>query len=209
VSRTRLMRYPYSLHSSDSPETLGVVELTSIANGYAVADAMIKAAPITLLDVTAASPGKFLIIYTGDVASVQEAHAAGVAQGGDSITGTALMYNLSPQVVPAINRTTTSESITEAVGILETFTAPAAVEAADTAAKSTNIVLHSVTLLNGLGGKAFVVMAGKVADVESAISLGLGAIDPEAVADSIVIPAFHPDLVAYLPGQRLGLGGGN
>lgn len=202
------MRYPYSLHSSESPDTLGVVELTSIAIGYAAADAMVKAAPIRLLDVTAASPGKFLIIYTGDVASVQDAHEAGVAVGGESISGTALMYNLSGQVVPAINRATAVDSIDEAIGILETFTAPSAVKAADSAAKSTNIVLHSVTLLNGLGGKAFVVMGGDVADVESALAVGIDAIDRSSVADSIVIPAFHSDLVAYLPGHPLGLGGG-
>lgn len=200
------MRYPYSLDTTESPDTLGLVELTSVAVGYAVADAMMKSAPITFLDVTAASPGKFLIIYTGEVAAVQEAHAAAIEAAGSAMTDTALMFNLSSQVVPAVNRATTAETITDAIGVLETFTAPSAVLAADAAAKGADIRLLSVTLLNGLGGKAVVVLTGDVADVESALAIGLDGIDADTVADTVVIPAIHSGVVDYLPGRTLGIG---
>lgn len=196
------MHARYVLPTSESAETLGVVELTSIAVGYAVADVMLKRAPITLRDVTPACPGKLLIICTGPVAAVQEAMESGVARAGGCLVGTASIYNLHPQVIPAIQHHVAQRDLSEAVALIETFSAPSAILAADAAAKTAEVTIHSVTLLDGIGGKAFALIGGGVPDVEAAAEAAVAAAGADALADVVVIPQVHSELVQYLPGVR-------
>jgi microcompartment protein CcmL/EutN len=55
---------------------LAVIELSSIARGHRVADAMLKRAPVGLMRADAVSPGKFLVVE-GDVAAVDESFTSG------------------------------------------------------------------------------------------------------------------------------------
>ena len=62
---------------------LAVVELSSIARGHRVADAMLKRAPVRLMRADAISPGKFLVLVEGDVAAVDESFRVGTDVAGD------------------------------------------------------------------------------------------------------------------------------
>ncbi|MCG8477679.1 MAG: BMC domain-containing protein, partial [Spirochaetales bacterium] len=75
----------YRLTVEPNPETLGALELTGIARGYAAVDTMLKRAPVRLIDARAYCPGKFLIVISGDVASVEEALATGCDHAGDAL----------------------------------------------------------------------------------------------------------------------------
>ena len=59
---------------------IGVVELISIARGYAAADAMLKAANVQLHAAKPVCPGKYAILVYGGVADVQSAGDIGRRQ---------------------------------------------------------------------------------------------------------------------------------
>ena len=64
--------------------SIGLIELSSVATGMVAEDIMLKAGTVKLLLARSICSGKFLIVVAGDVTSVQAALAAG-ANGGWSI----------------------------------------------------------------------------------------------------------------------------
>ena len=60
-------------------ETIGFLELNSIAKGIEAADAMLKAAETELILAKAGCPGKYYILICGDVAAVKASLEAGAA----------------------------------------------------------------------------------------------------------------------------------
>src|ERR1019366_6320891 len=58
------------------------------------------------------------------------------------------------------------------IGVIETFSAASIIEVADAAVKSANVTLLRVHLAMALGGKGFVLMAGDVASVQTAVAAG-------------------------------------
>lgn len=190
----------YTVSEPQGLVTLGSVELTSIATGFAAVDIMVKKAPVSIIDARAVCPGKFFILVTGDVASVEDSVEAGREQAGGSLTGSFVIPNLSTSVLPAINRAA-EISAEEALGVVETFSAASAVYAADASVKAAEVRLGSLNLVNGLGGKSYYLIVGKVTDVETGVAAGCKAVEPRDVADSVVIANFHPDLIGFLPGR--------
>jgi microcompartment protein CcmL/EutN len=69
-------------------QSIGLIELSSVATGYQVEDVMLKAAKVQVLLARSICSGKFLIAIAGDVASVTTAVEAGGA--GDQPQGPAL-----------------------------------------------------------------------------------------------------------------------
>lgn len=181
--------------------TLGVLELTSIARGWSVADAMVKSAPITVVDATAACPGKFLIVVTGDLAAVEASVERGIRASGRSLFDSIILSNLAPEVPAAINRVATP-GMGDTAAVIETFSAVAAIAAADRAIKHGRISIGSISLLDGIGGKAFAVITGELSDIESAVSAARSAIADDMLVEISVIPEFSPELAGFLPGGR-------
>jgi microcompartment protein CcmL/EutN len=190
----------YRLAVDELPETLGAIELTSIARGYSVVDQMIKRAPVQLLDAGAYCPGKFLIIVSGEVAAVEEALEAGERVAGAAFFGRLFIPNLSPSVIPAINRNPTPEP-GETVGVIESFSAVSAIDAADAAVKSADVTIESVNLLEGIGGKAFVILSGELTDVSSALEAGRGRIPEDMIVETQVISQISREIIPFLPGR--------
>lgn len=184
---------------SETPETLGAVELTSVARGYRVADAMIKKAPSRLLDARAYCPGKFLIVIAGDVASVEESLEAGLREAAEALFGHLFIPNLEADVVAAVNRTG-DVRVEETLGVLESFSAVSMIDAADAAAKAADIDIQSISLLEGLGGKAFALFSGELTNVEAAIAAGTTRIPEDMFVGSELIPQISPELAAFYPG---------
>lgn len=191
----------YQLLTDDRPETLGALELTSVARGYLVVDRMLKKAPVRLLDAGAYCPGKFLIVITGDVASVEEALAAGERVADRGFFGKLFIPNLSPPIVPAINREPTPEP-GETIGVIESFSAVSVIDAADAAVKAADIGVESVNLLQGLGGKAFAVFSGELTDVTAAVEAGRIRVPEDMIVETQVIPQISRELIPFLPGRR-------
>lgn len=183
---------------SDSRMAIGIIEVSSIALGIRSADAMLKMAAVELLDAQATSPGKYLALVGGDVASVAAAVEAGAAEAGEALLGRLLIANLHPQVMPAMKGTPGTEEV-RAVGVVETATVAAVIRAADAAAKTAVVDLLELRMARGLGGKGFVTFTGDVGSVQAGVEAAAEAASRDgALVATAVIPAPHADLRSRL-----------
>lgn len=149
-------------------DTVGFLELTSIAGGIEVADAMMKSADVELLFAKASCPGKYYIMISGFVSGVENAIRQGRNLGKGFVVNSLVLPRIHPQVIQAINQSAIPEKIA-AIGVAEFFSVTSAVLAADMAVKSANVELIDVRLGTGIGGKSFVVLTGDTASVSGAV----------------------------------------
>ena len=180
------------------PETIGFIELNSIAKGVEVADAVLKAAAVQLVHAKAGCPRKYYLLFYGEVAAVKASLDVGLVIGGDRVVDSCLIPRVHPQVIRAINMAGMPEQ-TGAIGVMEYFSVTAAIYAADAAVKAADVDLIDIRLGTGIGGKAFVVLTGEVAAVSESIKAGIHTPNAEGMTVShVVIPQPHPGLLESL-----------
>jgi len=151
--------------------SIGLIELSSIAAGYLVEDVALKAGDVQLLLARTICSGKFLIVIAGDVTSVQAALHAGAAAAGASLIERRQIARVHPSVLAAISQAVEIDpKQLRSLGVIETFSAASIIEAADTAVKAANVTLLRIHLAMALGGKGFMLMAGDVASVQAAVA---------------------------------------
>jgi bacterial microcompartment shell protein len=169
---------------------IGLIELTSIAKGYEVADTMLKTANVDIVFNRSICPGKFMVMVGGDVDAVTSSVEAGLEMGGQTVVDDLIIPNVHPDVFPAISGTNIIES-PDALGIIETFSVASIIEAADAAVKAANIQLIEIHLAMAIGGKGYVTLTGDVAAVTAAVEAGVEYIKAKGILVSkVVIP--HP-----------------
>src|SRR5262245_57844474 len=112
--------------------SLGLIELGSIAAGHQVADAMLKAADVDMVLARSICSGKYMVLMRGDVGAIQASVAAGISAGTFSVIDSFVIPNLHEQVFPAISATTKIQAL-EALGIIESFSVASLIEGADAA----------------------------------------------------------------------------
>lgn len=173
---------------------LTLIEFSSIAAGIQAADAMVKRAPIDVIQAGTVHPGKYLVLVGGLTADVEESLAAGREVGRDAILDFVYLPQVHPSVVTAL-RGGRSPEPAEALGVLETSSVAAAIRAADAGVKGAQVELVEVRLADGLGGKGIVLYSGVVADVEIAVALGVESLQgPDALIRQVVIPQLHEEI---------------
>ena len=156
--------------------SIGLIELSSVATGFLVEDLMLKAGSVQLLLARSICSGKFLIVVSGDVTSVQAALAAGATAAGASLIARRQIARVHPTVLQAISQSVDiPPSQLKSLGVIETFSAASIIEVADAAVKTANVTLLKVHLAMALGGKGFVVMAGDISSVQAAVAAGCKA----------------------------------
>jgi microcompartment protein CcmL/EutN len=173
---------------------LALIEYSSIATGMQAADAVAKRAPIQVLKAGTIQPGKFLVLFGGLTADVEESLAAGRTVGADAVIDYVYLPNVHPEVVMAIAGGRLAEP-TDALGVIETSSVAATILAADAGVKGAQVHLVEVRLGDGLGGKGIVLYSGLVADVEAAVEIGVRVIPrPGLLIRQVVIPQLHPEM---------------
>lgn len=177
---------------------IGFVETTSVARGIHAADEMLKAASVELLLARPCCPGKYLVMIAGSVGAVQSAVDCGVRVTDEFLVDSFTIGSVHPAVFDAIAACTAIEK-PQALGIIETYSAAAAIMAADGAVKSADVELIEVRLATGLAGKSFVTMTGDVGSVSAAVEAALGALSERGmVLSHVVIPSPSPELWASI-----------
>lgn len=170
-------------------ESIGILESNSIAKGIEACDAVLKAADTTLLFAKPICPGKYVMLFYGEVAAVKASLSAGEAVLGARVVDSTVIPRVHPQVIQAINLATEIET-RNAVGVMEFFSVTAAVYAADAAAKAADVTLIDVRLGVGIGGKSYAIVTGEVAAVRESVSAGMALGSEKGIAvDSVVIPS--------------------
>jgi len=175
-------------------EAIGLIELTSVARGVVVTDAMVKEADVRVVQSHSICPGKYMVMVSGTVGDVRSAMAVGTHYAGPTMVDKLLIDNLHEQVIPAIANTCSPEKL-GSIGIIETYGVASTVLAADTACKAADIELIEIRLATGLGGKAYVTFTGEQHMVEAAIQAGVNVLDGAQLFRKEMIEAPHKDTV--------------
>ena len=83
---------------------LGVLEYSSIAMGIKALDEMVKVAPIKIIEARTMCPGKYLIVFSGDVASVEYSYKKGYEIGKEYIVDNLFLPMAHQDIIPAIGK---------------------------------------------------------------------------------------------------------
>lgn len=178
---------------SELDSAIALFEFDSISAGIVAGDAMVKTAPLGAIYSGTVHPGKYLVLVTGDTASVDEA----VQVGNEAVSLGDMVF--LPDVHPAVAQAITGNAFLatvgeESLGVVETTTVAAAIDAADAGAKAAEVDLAAIRLADGLGGKGYVLFSGAVAEVEAALA---AAVERAEGHGTLV----RSDLIAQLHGE--------
>ncbi|MCB2153926.1 BMC domain-containing protein [bacterium] len=176
--------------------SIGLVECSSIALGYVVQDAMLKAADVQLILARTICSGKYLVVVGGNVADTAASTEAGAAEAREGLIESRHIPRIHQDIFPAIGCSVVVEPHeAKALGLVETFSATSIIDCADAAAKAADVKLFRVHLAMAIGGKGFFVVTGDVAAVEASVAAGRSrAAEDGILVASVVIPGPSKEL---------------
>lgn len=178
-------------------DAIGFVECRYIAGGYAVADAMLKAADVRMVFARKQCPGRFHILVSGETAAVFAAVDTAKAQD-DMVLDTIVLPRVDAQVVNALGKRNKISSL-KAVGIMEFSHVVSSVCGADAAVKAADVKLLTLCDGGGINGKSFFVIEGEVAAVQAAANAAAAAAESHGkLLSRALIPNPHPELIANI-----------
>ena len=176
-------------------DTIGFLELNSIARGLEAADAMLKKAEVDLIFAKPGCPGKYYILVAGETAEVRTSVTEGCEIGGRFVVQSLVLPRVHEQVIQAINLCVPPQP-KNAVGMMEFFSVTEALICGDAAVKAADVTLIDIRLGTGIGGKSYVLLTGDMAAVQQAVDAGVDkAQDKGMLLNQVVIP--NPDPVLF------------
>ncbi len=170
--------------------SIGLIELSSIASGMLAADTMLKTSEVELIISRSICSGKYMVLIGGDVAAVQAAVDRAAEEADFALIDKFVIPNVHPDIFPALSAHTGAQEL-ESLGIIEAFSVASLIEGADAAVKSANVKLIEIRLAMALGGKAYCTLTGDVAAVTSAVDAGSFIISQKGLLVNKVVIA-HP-----------------
>jgi bacterial microcompartment shell protein len=180
------------------PEALSLIEFASIAAGTRAVDALIKKAPVKVERMGTLQPGKLAVLFSGNVASVEQSHTEAVRVGGPAVADQMLLAHVHADVYrAALGRVGTWTGDT--LGIIECSSMAAVVVAADAAVKGAEVRVVRIRLGDELGGKGVAHFVGEQHDVEAALEIGTARVrGPERIVMASMTPRMDEELRALL-----------
>lgn len=168
-------------------KALGMVEYKTVSTGILAADLVLKTADVNVVEAQTVCPGKYIIIFEGDISAVKASIEAAETRYPEELIDSFLLGNPHEGIFPAIYGTAEIKN-RNALGVLETFDAAAIFVAADEAAKTSEVDLVEIRVARGMCGKSYVFLTGEVAAVEAAIAKAKSAVSESGMyLDSSVI----------------------
>ena len=179
----------------NSGSAIGIVETSSIAKGFEIADTILKTAQVELIVNRTICPGKYMVLVGGSVDAVQASIEAGVRVGAHTVVDHFVIANVHPSVFPAISGVAHLPEL-QALGVVEAFSVASIIEAADAAVKATPVQLVTIHLAMAIGGKGFVSLTGDVASVQEAVEIAAAVIERKGLlVEKVVIPRPRREIV--------------
>ena len=157
---------------------------------------MVKSSPIGSIYAGTVHPGRYLVLVSGDTASVEMALETGRDAGARSVIDSIFLPAVHPDVVAAIvSLVDAADFDGDAAGIVETATVASVVEAADAGVKAAAVSLPAVRLADGLGGKGYAVFTGPIAEVEAALDAAVERAMPTGhLIRNVTIAQIHVEM---------------
>ncbi|MBP7654170.1 BMC domain-containing protein [Candidatus Dependentiae bacterium] len=177
---------------------IGLVEVSSISQGFLVVDEMLKAAEVELLIARTICSGKHITLVCGEVGAVKASVETGIRTSDFAFVDSIIIPNIHESVFPAIRGLNTIEN-PDALGIVESFSISSLIEGADAAVKAAQVELIEIRLAMALGGKAFFTVTGTVADVKAGVESAKTVIGEKGLlVNAVVIPGPRPEIYREL-----------
>ena len=130
-------------------KALGMVEFKTVSSGMRAADRMVKTADVDLIQADTVCPGKYLALISGELSAVKASVDAAKTKFTDKVIDSFVLGNPHDSIFSAIYGATQPEGV-EALGVMESFSAATAIEAADAAAKTALVELIELRLARGM-----------------------------------------------------------
>lgn len=179
-------------------KALGMVEYKTVSTGIQAADLIVKTADVKIIQAQTVCPGKFIVLFSGDLSAVRASADAAEKKYGEQLIDVFVLGNPHESIFKALTCTADIEGI-QALGVLESFTAASIIVAADHAAKTAEVELFEIRVARGMCGKSYLLLTGTVAAVTEAIESSMKLIGEAGnVIDYAVIPNPAPDFVTTL-----------
>lgn len=178
---------------------LAAIDILDIPTGMLATDALLKRSPIAFIRAGTITGGRWLAVFGGTTAAVEEAMAAAVARGGEAVIDRVLLPDVHPDLYSAAHgvRQATGEG---SLLVLETGTVPAVLRAVEVVLKGSSVRLAELRLADaGLAGKGVAVVRGELADVEAAHELAAASAGRAGATVAMrIISAPHPATLQQL-----------
>ncbi len=149
-------------------KAIGMVEFKTVSSGVMAADTMVKTAEIEILEAQTVCPGKYIVIISGELSAVRAAVDSAGGVSPEMLSDSFVLGNPHESIFPAIYGTAEIENA-KALGVLETYSAPSIIVAADAAAKTALVELIELRIARGMCGKSYMFITGEIAAVSAAI----------------------------------------
>jgi len=172
-------------------DALALIELTSIARGLRVLDAMVKRAPVTVVQAGTTHPGKYTILFRGAVEEVGLALDAGQREAAETLIDVVDLPNPDPSLLRGLAGQLSTPS--DALLVIETYGVAAAIRGVDAALKAAEVSLCALGLARDLGGKGYFTLCGELNAVEAAALAGRAAVTQGLLVGVEIIARPHSD----------------
>lgn len=184
-----------------SGDALALLEVDGVACGLRVLDALVKQAPVTVLEANLIEPGRFLILFAGGVAEVDEASRAGASAAGALLLDQLNLARVHGALVPGLRgleRRGTADAL-DTVGIVEGNRIASVLLAADCALKQAFVSLVGVRIAGALGGRGYFIVHGAQHDVEAGLAAAKASLEARGALHRIeCIARPHDEMVEWL-----------
>lgn len=180
-------------------DALALLELDSVARGLRALDALIKQAPVQMLEANLIEPGRYLILFSGGVAEVEESFRMAREVGNESVVDKMLLPQVHPGVLDGLQGLEDVRSADEmdTLGVVEGAHVAGTLLACDRSLKDAQVRLSGIRVCGGLGGKAYYLVFGPQHDVEVAVEVGAAQLG-DRLHRTEVIPRPHSEMVEWL-----------
>ena len=152
----------------ESITSMALIEFSSIPVGMAALDRLVKKAPIAFLKSGTVTPGRFLTLFSGSTASVEESFLEGLSFGGDQVWDKVFLPHAHPFLVRALFGEHVSPG-SYALLILESTSVCSMVEALDASLKGSEVTLLEFRFADALlHGKGMGILEGPLQEIQAA-----------------------------------------
>ena len=180
-------------------KSVGLIELSSIAAGFQVADTMLKAGNVRLILSRSICSGKYMVLIGGDAAAVPPPWRRAAQAAGGCLIDSFVIANLHPDVFMALGRTSRWNR-TARWASSNRSTSPPSSRPPTPWPKPSDVQLLEVRLAMAMGGKAFCSMTGDVSSVQAGVAAGRAVLAEAGVLVNAVVVSRPP---GRLSGSRL------
>ena len=170
-------------------KAIAMIELNSIAKGVHAGDEMLKSSDVELIMAQPICAGKYMVLVSGDVDSVERAWEVGKETAAEFLVDDFVIPNVHASIFAAITATTRIKRVSS-LGVIETFSVASSIMAADAGVKAADVEIIEIRCATGLGGKSFLYLTGSVDSVEVAVEADIDVLEGTGlVLSHAIIPS--------------------